>query len=138
MRFAIDFDGTLRVDESSPYIPIPLAFETCRQLRDAGHTLYLWTVRGNGDAKHRGVEFAVDWCRQQGLVFDGVNHYHLQPTDSPKLHADIYIDDRALGCPLTHYAYGRSGKRGYSMGVNWKMVRDWLVVSHNIHLPEIK
>lgn len=138
MRFAIDFDGTLRVDESSPYVAVPLAIETCIQLKQAGHTLYLWTVRGSGDANHRGVEVAVEWCQQQGLTFDGVNVYEKQPTDSPKMHCDIYIDDRALGCPLAHYQCMRAGHKGYTMGVNWRMIRDLLVVSHNIHLPEVR
>ena len=47
-----------------------------------------------------------------------------QWSSSRKIHADIYIDDRALGCPL--YEVGNDGR--IHRFTNWKRVARWLFV----------
>ena len=98
MVFAVDFDGTI-VEHQYPYIgnDVPGSFETLIELQDQGHDLILWTVR---IGKH--LKDAVDYCKQMGLEFIGVNENPDQKywNGSPKAYAQIYIDDAALGCPL--------------------------------------
>ncbi len=74
---AVDFDGTL-CSECYPAIGI-----------------ILWTCRC-GDL----LEEAVAWCRMFGLEFDAVNENVAQTleqygTESRKISADVYIDDKA-------------------------------------------
>lgn len=100
MKIAIDFDGTI-VEHKYPSIgkERPFAVDTLRQLSADGHQLVLWTVRS-------GVllDEAVKWCSQRGLEFYAVNSnlprgsLFEHPHDgSPKILADIYIDDANLG-----------------------------------------
>lgn len=99
MRIAVDFDGTIVLHEF-PRIgsPVPFAFHWLRRWKEAGATLILWTVR-NGTTLNEAVRFLLD---KQGFVFDAVNEF---PGDaawsgSPKVYANLYVDDAAFGCPL--------------------------------------
>lgn len=98
MIFAIDFDGTLSKFKY-PDIgePVPNAIETCLTLQAEGHKLILYTMR---DGKE--LQEAVDWCAERSLKFWGVNKNPAQHnwTTSPKIDADLYIDDKAYGVPL--------------------------------------
>lgn len=93
---AVDFDGTLCVD-SYPDIGIanlPLIYLLIR-LRQQGKQIILWTCRC-GDA----LAEAVEWCRGFGLEFDAVNEnvpdtLKRYGTESRKISADVYVDDRA-------------------------------------------
>lgn len=100
MIIAVDFDGTI-VEHKYPSIgkEKPFAVETLRQMAADGHRLILWTVR-SGDL----LEEAVAWCRQRGLEFYAVNSNQPpgalfeHPHDaSPKITANIFIDDANLG-----------------------------------------
>ena len=100
MRIAVDFDGTI-VEHKYPSIgkEKPFAVETLKQLNADGHELILWTVR-SGDLLHE----AVKWCAERGLKFYAVNSNRPQgslfasnPNGSPKVSADIFIDDSNLG-----------------------------------------
>lgn len=100
MIIAVDFDGTI-VQHKYPSIgkEIPFAVETLRQLSADGHKLILWTIR-NGET----LEEAISWCKQRGLQFYAVNSNYptgsLFPNrreSSPKVEADLYIDDRNIG-----------------------------------------
>ena len=63
--------------------------------------LILWTCR-----EEENLQFAVDWCKERGLIFDAVNEnlprviekYH---GDTRKVSANVYIDD--LGFPTKIY-----------------------------------
>lgn len=117
---ATDFDGTI-VEHRFPNIgkPLPYAFETLIKLREKGVRIFLWTMRGHPDLKrfphintHTGeyipqdtLQEAVEFCRNRGLEFDGINESPEQFSTSPKQYAHIYIDDAALGCPLTLQGY---------------------------------
>lgn len=50
------------------------------------------------------MQEAVEWCRQYGLEFDAVNEnlpemIKRYGNDSRKIHADVYIDDKAVNKP---------------------------------------
>ncbi|MCR5596214.1 MAG: hypothetical protein K6G12_10215 [Lachnospiraceae bacterium] len=93
---AVDFDGTL-CDECFPHIGepnLPLIYALLEQQRN-GNKLILWTCRC-GD---RLME-AIDWCALQGLFFDAVNEnlpeiIDMYGSDSRKITADLYIDDKS-------------------------------------------
>ena len=47
------------------------------------------------------LDDAVKWCEDNKIKLYGINENPSQTwSDSRKVHADIYIDDQALGCPL--------------------------------------
>jgi hypothetical protein len=105
MNLAIDFDGTI-AEHEFPQIgpPVPYAFSFLRAFRDLGAKLILWTMRSDETLAE-----AVEFCRQNGVEFWGVNGNPEQHewTNSPKAYAQIYIDDAAFGCPLIYPSSGR-------------------------------
>lgn len=99
----VDFDGTLvkhRYPDIGP--EIPRAFEYLKKFRALGATLILYTMRDDGDKNGPTRTQAVEFCKSRGVVFDHVNENPKQRswTASPKVYANIYIDDAAVGCPL--------------------------------------
>ncbi len=118
MIIAIDFDGTI-VEHEYPKIgrPVKWADETILELIKKGHKIILYTMRGG-----KYLDEAVNYCKDLGIEFYGVNHNPDQDswTTSPKAYANFYIDDAAIGCPLIHSLY----KRPY---VDWISVREWLI-----------
>ncbi len=100
MKIAVDFDGTI-VEHKYPSIgkEKPFAIETLKQLEKDGHQLILWTVR-SGPL----LQEAVDWCAKRGVKFFAVNSnqpvgslFSGRNPDSPKILADVFIDDSNLG-----------------------------------------
>lgn len=97
---AVDFDGTI-VKSDYPLIgePLPLAFRTLQRLQGRGFRLILYTMR-TGEL----LENAIAFCRQKGVVFDGVNENpsqkDWQDPVSCKVWADLYIDDHMMCAPL--------------------------------------
>ena len=117
---AIDFDGTI-VEHEFPAIgrPVDGAIETLKELQARGHKIILWTMRA-GETLDAAIKFLSD----NGITLYGVNVNPDQTwSRSPKAYAAIYIDDAALGCPLTFP--GVAGKRPY---VNWASAREWLKI----------
>lgn len=102
MIIAVDFDGTI-VEHKFPEIgrPIPGAFEALRKLKLMGHKLILWTCRSDNDPA---FDFrpllteAVVFCKNNGIEFDAINSNVSDRAGlpSPKIYADLYIDDRAF------------------------------------------
>ncbi|MDT0556531.1 BT0820 family HAD-type phosphatase [Patiriisocius hiemis] len=94
---AVDFDGTI-VEDEYPKIgkPIIFAFDTLKKLQENGHRLILWTYR-----KGKALDEAVDFCKQNGIVFYAVNksfpEEEFDPSYSRKINADYFIDDRNIG-----------------------------------------
>ena len=66
---------------------------------------------------------AIKWFIDNDIPLFGANENPTQKswTSSPKVHANIYIDDMALGCPLT-FDHGISSRPF----VNWVMVEEIL------------
>ena len=128
---AIDFDGTL-VEHKYPLIgeDVPLAWETVKELQDAGHNLILWTVR-SGEP----LQAAVDYAKDKGIEFFGINENPNKKfwNESPKAYAELYIDDSALGCPLIEKFQG-----GLKPFVNWQKVRKILVEKGIIKMIKCK
>lgn len=93
----VDFDGTL-VEFAFPEIgrEIPMAVQTLQECVSAGALLVLWTRR-TGDA----LDAAVAWCEERGLALHGVNSRPDESGAGPKPGCDVFIDDAALGCPVT-------------------------------------
>jgi len=99
MIIAVDFDGTL-VRHDFPRIgaEAPNAFKVLRKLQEGGHKLILLTMRSE-----KYLQDAVDFCAERGVRFWAVNNNPEQGswTSSPKVYAQLYIDDMALGVPLS-------------------------------------
>ena len=112
---AVDFDGTC-VEHNYPAIGMDVegAVEVLRTLNKHGHRIILNTMRSG-----QRLEAAVRWFRDRKIELWAVNRNPEQEqwTSSPKVYADIYIDDSALGCPLIFLEGVRRPV------VNWKRVR---------------
>ena len=97
LTIAVDFDGTI-VEDAYPNIGKArmFAFETLKALQDDGHRLILWTYRHG-----RSLDEAVAFCKSNGIEFYAANkNYPEEEFDksrSPKILADIFIDDRNIG-----------------------------------------
>lgn len=95
--YAFDFDGTL-CKEAFPEIGAPnkRMIRLAKRCKRNGDRIILWTCRSG-----RHLEEAVTWCREQGIEFDAVNQnlpeiLELFGSDSRKITADYYIDDKML------------------------------------------
>lgn len=95
--YAFDFDGTL-CNDCYPEIGAPNSalIHYALRLRGDGHKLILWTCRAG-----ERLDEAVSWCMHQGLTFDCINEnlpeiVHKYGSDSRKITADYYIDDRSI------------------------------------------
>lgn len=95
---AIDFDGTC-VEHDYPAVGMDVegAVDTLRALNKRGHRLILYTMR-SGEK----LEAALKWFKERKITLWAVNRNPEQEewTESPKVFADLYIDDSALGCPI--------------------------------------
>ena len=115
---AVDFDGTC-VEHNYPAIGMDVegAVEVLRTLNKHGHRIILNTMRSS-----LRLEAAVRWFRDRKIELWAVNRNPEQErwTSSPKVYADIYIDDSALGCPLIFLEGVRRPV------VNWSKVRQLL------------
>lgn len=103
MRIAVDFDGTL-CEMDFPNIgkqtkDQKLLMETLIQKRKNGDKLILWTNRGDNE-EHPALTEAIKWCKERGLEFDAINEnlpgQKKISGPSPKVMADLYIDDLAI------------------------------------------
>ena len=114
MTIAIDFDGTC-VTHEYPEIGRDLgATTTLKTLVDNGHKLILLTMRSG-----KTLEDAKHWFEERGIILYGVNVNPSQKrwTESPKVYANLYIDDANLGTPLIKNSI--ASDRPY---VDWKLV----------------
>jgi hypothetical protein len=111
----VDFDGTV-VEHKYPDVgrDVPDAVRVLQLLQEYGVKLILWTMR-SGEF----LQDAVNWFAENDIALWGVNENPEQKewTDSPKAYAPLYIDDAALGCPLTESK--EMGARPY---VDWVFV----------------
>ena len=114
MTIAIDFDGTC-VTHEYPEIGRDLgATTTLKTLVDNGHKLILLTMRSR-----KTLEDAKYWFEERGIPLFGINENPTQKrwTESPKVYANLYIDDANLGVPLVKNSI--ASNRPY---VDWKLV----------------
>lgn len=94
---AVDFDGTLFTDEYPDVgYPIWKVINYCKEQKDKGAILILWTCRNGEDLTE-----AVELAKSVGIDFDYVNENTRENLamyggrDNRKIYADEYIDDRA-------------------------------------------
>jgi hydroxymethylpyrimidine pyrophosphatase-like HAD family hydrolase len=115
MIIAIDFDGTLCTHEYPKIGKDIGAIPVVKKLMEKRHDLILFTMRSG-----KYLDEAVKWLKDQGIVFYGINTNPSQSewTKSPKVYANIYIDDASLGIPLLN-----DGNRDY---VDWLEVQELL------------
>ena len=112
MIIAIDFDGTC-VKHAYPKIGEDIgAVPVLKEMLKNGHQLILNSMR-SGEL----LGEAVKWFNDRGVTLSGVNHCPGQSTwtTSPKVYAQVYIDDAALGCPTNMDEQG-------NIYVDWKIV----------------
>ena len=134
MIIAIDFDGTC-VTHEFPKIGKDIgAIPVLKELVTKGHKLILWTMRSDGevlgatgdkfiiDAKGTFLTDAVNWFKENNIPLYGIQKNPTQTnwTTSPKVYAELYIDDAALGIPLVKI----KGSRPY---VNWVEIKKLLI-----------
>jgi hypothetical protein len=94
---AVDFDGTC-VTHDYPEVGKDIgAVPVLKKLVEDGHQLILNTMRSGNE-----LEDAVEWFNQNDIQLYGIQTNPTQKswTDSPKVYANLYIDDAALGAPL--------------------------------------
>jgi hypothetical protein len=119
MYISVDFDGTI-VDHRYPDIgePVPGAVTWLQRLQHHGAKLILFTMRSNRSEDKSFLRDAVDYMEANGIQLYGVNRNPDQDswTSSPKVYAEVYVDDSAFGCPLIQ-------PKGFARPcVDWKKV----------------
>lgn len=126
MIIAIDFDGTCVTHEYPPIGKDIGAIPVLQQLTQEGHKLILYTMRSEST-----LEEAVNWFKANDIPLWGINENPEQKnwTSSPKVYAQLYIDDAALGCPLLYPVNGRPF-------VDWNMVKYMLTKDGILHAKE--
>jgi len=99
MIIAIDFDGTITDAQFSDFPKIgtlrPDAFVCINYLRDVlGCKIIIWTCR----SLKPDLDAMKAFLNEAGIKYDAVNVNHFVPfVQTPKIYADIYIDDRQAG-----------------------------------------
>ena len=98
MVFGIDFDNTIAT-HNYPYVGelIPMAKEVINTLADNGHTIMLWTVRGNeywdSEGKINALQNAREFLDDNEIEVHYFNESPIHPSSSPKQLVDFFIDD---------------------------------------------
>ena len=97
MVIAVDFDGTCTTHEYPSIGKDIGAVPVLKKLVRNGHKLIIWTMRSGKE-----LNDAKEWYIQNVIPFYAANEnpQQLSWTNSPKVLAELYIDDAALGCPL--------------------------------------
>lgn len=141
---AIDFDGTV-VTHEFPSVGKDIGAEVVlKRMVSAGHRLILYTMRGNvtDNTGHSGdppvilngnfLDDAIKWFSDREIPLHGIQTNPTQAawTTSPKCYAHLYIDDAALGAPLTLNT--ELSVRPY---IHWQEVENMLEMAG--HLPKL-
>ncbi|MCH8804515.1 MAG: hypothetical protein IH986_00310 [Planctomycetes bacterium] len=83
----VDLDGVICTEERTferPLAePMPGAREALQRLRDAGHSIVIYTARGWAE-----LRVAKQWLDDHGMAYDGIH--------MAKPIGDVWIDDRAI------------------------------------------
>lgn len=115
---AVDFDGTC-VTHDYPYMGRDIgAVPVLKELIAEGHKLILYTMRSGKLEKD-----ALEWFKKNDIKLFAVNENPEQKkwSKSPKVYADLYIDDAAIGCPLK---YSEASTKPF---IDWVTLRELLV-----------
>lgn len=98
--YAIDWDGTVVSDKRYPKIgePKPNAINVMKRMLAEGSRIIIWTCRG-GREQEEGIRAKLN---EHGIFDFMVNdefpdsREYWKDTVSPKVFADVYIDDRGI------------------------------------------
>lgn len=138
MIIAVDFDGTC-VTHEFPEVGKDIgAVPVLKELVKKGHKIILYTMRSHPDENNQArtlsggiisndvLQDAIDWFKENEIPLWGINENPKQKewTSSPKVYANIYIDDAALGTPLI---YAKEGEL-YRPYVDWNRMRTLLKI----------
>ena len=118
VTIAVDFDGTC-VTHEYPHIGLDIgAVPVLRALSEQGCRLILFTMRSGKLLKE-----AKEWFADNKIPLYAANENPEQKswTSSPKVNADFYIDDAAIGCPLI---FSDKSQRPY---IDWEKMRELLI-----------
>lgn len=118
MLVAVDFDGTC-VTHEYPNIGKDIgAVPILKKLVENGHKIILLTMRHG-----KFLDEAVQWFNKNDIELYGINENPQQKewTDSPKVFANVYIDDAGLGIPLSY-----DNNISLRPFVNWTMVDKYI------------
>ena len=125
MKIAVDFDGTC-VTHSFPAVGQEIgAAEVLLELVKKGNKLILFTMRSdNIKSNQMYLTDALNWFKKWDIPLYGIQSDPQQKawTSSPKCYAEAYIDDAALGAPLTYDP--NLSDRPF---INWASARELLV-----------
>lgn len=108
MIIYLDFDGTV-VEHAYPKIgrEVPHAMRVIKRLQQAGHTIFLNTMRVELDEKE--TEKAVDYINLHFKVeispIYTYSNKKIYPIWDPANKEKIFIDDKAYGIPLIPAVY---------------------------------
>lgn len=119
MFIGIDFDGTC-VTYDYPEVGKDIgAVPVLNELIQRGHKVILITNR-TGKELHD----AEMWFQAYGIPLFGINKNPIQWrfSKSPKIYANLYIDDAGLGCPLK--TDKNLSKKPF---VDWRKIRKLLI-----------
>jgi hypothetical protein len=135
MKIGIDFDGSC-VTHEYPNIGQDIgAVPVLKKLVRAGHKLILNTMRCGKE-----LQDAIDWFKSNDIPLYGVNEDPGQKewTQSPKVFANLYIDDAALGCPLIYPVKGflPGEDRSDRPYVDWVKVDEMFENNDVYHSPD--
>ena len=114
---ALDMDGTLLEHEKYPRYgkPIPGWKEELEALRQAGWKIAIWTCRTKEE-----YDAIREHLTKHEIPFDYINENpHEGPSTSPKIYADVYVDDRCIkfnGDPNGMAAVILKNKRWFDRG----------------------
>lgn len=98
----VDYDRSIDYKGFPDYgKEVPHAFYWLHRFLDLDCKLILWTCRYDGDDVGPTLTDAIKFCRKNGIEFWGINQ-NPHWSKSPKILCDIFIDDRAIGCPLVN------------------------------------
>jgi len=132
MDIAIDFDGTC-VKQAFPLIGEDIgAVPVLKKLIANGHRLILNTIRCDIENGAKYLTEAINWFQKNDIQLYGIQKNPTQHTwtTSPKVYAEMYIDDAALGCPLWMDIVkdGDEGIKPVSKPyVNWQKIEEMLI-----------
>jgi len=129
MIIAIDFDGSCTTHDY-PYVGKDIgAVPRLKKLAANGHRLMLWTMRGSkpfGEEERNTLQDAVDWFKENDIPLWGINENLDQKasgwSNSHKQHANLYIDDSALGAPLIY-----DPEISDKPFLNWEVIEYYLI-----------
>jgi hypothetical protein len=124
----LDFDGTC-VNNEFPFVGKDIGAVPVikRLIKEFNVKIVLNTVRSE-----KYLEEAVKWCKDNDIPLYGINENPEQKkwSKSPKVHADLFIDDLGIGIPLT---YSNDSEKPY---VDWKEVEKMIFGEVKVKVKE--